>query len=233
MTDRVTGAPDGVVRMSYAARAGVCGNGTWIVTRSRADEWENDCDAGPVRVSLTVRGGQVQALRTYVGGRWRAGAPPEGGAVTDLGQVGAAAAAEMLVALAQRGDSPVADRAIGAAGLADSATIWPALLRIAKDTRASTRLRRTAVHHLGQAAGETLAGELGAIADRADDDLRVRESALYALSQRPRGEGIPALIRIARESREPQLRKKAVYALAQSNDPRAVALFEELLVKKE
>jgi HEAT repeat protein len=90
----------------------------------------------------------------------------------------------------------VADRAIGAAALADS-------------------------------------GELGAIADRADDDLRVRESALYALSQRPRGEGIPALIRIARESREPQLRKKAVYALAQSQDPRAVALFEELLVKKD
>src|SRR3712207_1306444 len=99
LLDRVTRAPDGVVRLSYAARAGVCGNGTWIVTRSRADEWENDCDTGPVRVSLTVRGGQVQALRTYVGGRWRAGAPPVGGAGTVLRQVAVPAAAEMAVGL--------------------------------------------------------------------------------------------------------------------------------------
>ncbi|MFL5579303.1 MAG: HEAT repeat domain-containing protein [Gemmatimonadaceae bacterium] len=233
LLDRVSRAPDGVVRMSYAARAGVCGNGTWIVTRPRADEWENDCDAGPVRLSLTVRGGRVQSLRTYVGGRWRDGASPDGGAVTDLGTVGAPAAAEMLVALAQRDDTPVADRALGAAALADSATIWPALLRIAKDANSPTRLRRIAVHQLGQAAGESISGELGALADRADEDLRVREAALYALSQRPRGEGIPALIRIARQSPEPQLRKRAVYALAQSEDPRAVALFEELLVKKD
>jgi hypothetical protein len=232
LLDRVTRAPDGMVRMSFAARAGVCGNGTWIVTRPRADEWESDCDAGPVRVSLTVRGGRVEAVRSYVGGRWRDPAP-SGGAVTDLGTVGAAAAADLLVALAQReGDAATADRALAAATLADSATIWPALLRIAKDANAPSRLRRTAVHHLGQAAGDAITGELGTIAGRDDEDLRVRESALHALSQRPRGEGIPALIRIAKESREPQLRRRAVFALAQSQDPRAVQLFEELLIKQ-
>jgi len=59
----------------------------------------------------------------------------------------------------------------------------------------------------------------------------VRESAAFALSQRPHDEGVPALIRIARENPDPELRKKAIFWLGQSDDPRALALFEELLTK--
>jgi HEAT repeat protein len=54
---------------------------------------------------------------------------------------------------------------------------------------------------------------------------------VFALSQRPRDEGVPALIRIARENPDPELRKKAIFWLGQSDDPRALALFEELLTK--
>ena len=41
---------------------------------------------------------------------------------------------------------------------------------------------------------------------------------------------MPALIRIARTNREPELRKTALFWLGQSEDPRAISLFEELLM---
>jgi len=59
----------------------------------------------------------------------------------------------------------------------------------------------------------------------------VREQAVFALSQRPREEGVPALLRIARTHHDPMLRRRAIFWLGQSNDPRALALFEELLTK--
>ena len=67
------------------------------------------------------------------------------------------------------------------------------------------------------------------LVDDNDADLEVREQAVFALSQRPRDEGVPALISIARSNRSPELRKKALFWLGQSEDPRALALFEELL----
>src|SRR2546430_11392488 len=45
------------------------------------------CEPGPVRISLRVRTGRVQSLRTYVAGRWVT--PPRDAAVTDLGTVSA------------------------------------------------------------------------------------------------------------------------------------------------
>jgi HEAT repeat protein len=60
-------------------------------------------------------------------------------------------------------------------------------------------------------------------------DLEVREHAVFALSQRPAEEGVPALIRIARTNPHPELRRKALFWLGQSEDPRALTLFEEIL----
>ncbi len=57
----------------------------------------------------------------------------------------------------------------------------------------------------------------------------MRKPAVFALSQRPAEEGVPALIRIARTNRHPELRKTALFWLGQSEDPRALALFEEIL----
>ena len=42
---------------------------------------------------------------------------------------------------------------------------------------------------------------------------------------------MPALIRIAKSHRSPEVRKNAMFWLGQTNDPRAVALFEEILTK--
>ena len=42
---------------------------------------------------------------------------------------------------------------------------------------------------------------------------------------------MPALIQIARSNRDREVRKKAFFWLGQTNDPRALALFEEVLTK--
>jgi hypothetical protein len=40
---------------------------------------------------------------------------------------------------------------------------------------------------------------------------------------------VPALIRVARTNKDPELRKTALFWLGQSEDPRALDLFEEIL----
>ena len=61
--------------------------------------------------------------------------------------------------------------------------------------------------------------------------VEVKESAVFALSQQPSDAGIPALIRVARTHASPSVRKKALFWLGQSDDPRALALFEEILTQ--
>lgn len=234
---RVAAAPHGTVRFSFAARPGVYGNGRNVISwdcdrggrcRSRQVEgdWASACDSGPVRIVLSVRAGAVTDLRTYVGGEWRPGT-----GVTDLGTVGAREAAAYLLALAEKDSGRAAERAILPATLADSATIWPDLLRIARNTRMSRKVRRSAVFWLGQAAGDAATRGLTDLVDDRSADREVRESAVFALSQRPRDEGIPALIRIAKQNGDGGIRRKAIFWLGQSDDPRALTLFEELLTK--
>ena len=224
IAERVAGAGDGTVRMSFAAREGVCGNGENITVRDRHDgEWQNDCREGPVLVALTVQDRRVVRVRARVGGRWR-----EGTGATDLGTVSATEAASYLLRLAESGE-PGGEDAIFPATIADSVTVWPGLLRIARNTSATEKARHAAIFWLGQAAGETITPALDSIASDADGDRSVREAAVFALSQRPADESVPALIRIARGNRDPEIRRTALFWLGQSKDPRALDLFEELL----
>jgi HEAT repeat protein len=82
---------------------------------------------------------------------------------------------------------------------------------------------------LGQAAGEAAGLALDSIAGDDRGDREVRKQAIFALSQRSTNEAVPALIRIARTNDDPELRKTALFWLGQSEDPRAVTLFEEIL----
>ena len=238
---RITGAPDGSVRFSFAARPGVYGNGrnsiSWDCDKGNCHnrqvdgnwddhDWDMPCDSGPVRVALSKSGGRITDVRVYVGGQWRTGT-----SATDLGIVGAKDAASYLLALALRDESRAAEKAIFPAVLADSVTIWPDLLKIAKSDQVSRKVRRSAVFWLGQAAGDAATKGLTDLVDDGNADRDVRESAVFALSQRPREEGVPALIRIARENKDPDLRRKAIFWLGQSDDPRALSLFEELLTR--
>ena len=238
---RVANAPDGTVRLSYAAKPGVYGNGRNRISWECQDgncrhnqtwdsddnyDWDTPCDSGPVRVALSKRDGKVWDLRVYVGGEWRTSTT-----ATDLGMIGTKEATSYLLALAQRDDSRASEKAIFASILADSVTIWPDLLKIAKKEDASRKVRRSAVFWLGQAAGDAATRGLTDLVDDKNADREVREAAVFALSQRPHDEGVPALITIARKNPDPELRRKAIFWLGQSEDPRAISLFEELLTK--
>lgn len=59
----------------------------------------------------------------------------------------------------------------------------------------------------------------------------MREQAVFALSQLPEARGVPVLIRVATTNRDRAIRRKAMFWLGQSDDPRAVALFEDILTK--
>jgi hypothetical protein len=228
LAQRVQDAGDGTVRLSFAAREGVCSSGPGSITIMDDDddeEWESDCERGPVRVSLRVQGGRVAESETYVGGRWRAGRDR----VTDLGLVPAREAADLLLALAPQVGDDDGGELMTAATLADSAVVWPRLLRLARDTRVREETRRQAVFWLGQAAGDEAAKGLDSIAADGAGDIEIRKQAVFALSQRPADEGVPVLIRIARTNRHPELRKTALFWLGQSEDPRALTLFEEIL----
>lgn len=227
---RVAAAGDGTVHLSFAAREGVCGNGRNVsVVSHDGGEWESDCEPGPVRVSMTRRGGDVTAIRSYVGGRWRAG---DGGRVADMGTVPAATAAAYLLGLAEQLPASPAEAAIFPATLADSVDVWPRLLRLARDSQRPARVRQQAVFWVGQAAGAAATRELSALVDENDTDITVRERAVFALSQRPADEAVPALIRIAGSSPSPRLRKSAIFWLGQSKDPRALTYFERVLAGK-
>ena len=240
IADRVSRAGNGSVRMSFATRPELCGRGGNIHRggdwhgnfgsgeRSRDVEWDSDCDYGPGRLVLDKRDGEIVAVRFYVGGRWRANTD----GVTDLGAVPAKEAADYLVSLASTLPGRAGRDAIFPATIADSATVWPALIRLARDEERPRETRKQAVFWLGQAAGDAASAGLDSLSQDSSVDREVQKQVVFALSQRPRDEGIPILIRVARTHRDPEVRKQAVFWLGQSNDPRAIALFEELLTKR-
>ena len=236
---RVDAAPDGQVLFSFAAREGVCGHGESIIqvradgrrnqiySRGRHDDDHScECEEGPVRVALEKRGGAITALRTRVGSPFTAR-----GRSTDLGEVAPAVAGAYLLSLARSADAEVAKQAIFPATIGREPVPWSQLIRLARDEDVATSVRKQAVFWVGQAAADAATKGLTDLVDDDSADRDVRESAVFALSQRPRDESVPALIRVARTNRDPKLRRSALFWLGQSDDPRALALFEELLVR--
>ena len=100
---RVTGAPDGLVKMTYAARDGICGDGRSFIadatTSARGyDVWFSEgmsistasmsdigarCTRGPVRLLLVVRDHRVVDVQPFVG----PSSPATERAGTELGTV--------------------------------------------------------------------------------------------------------------------------------------------------
>src|SRR5689334_20141066 len=81
LAQRIAAVRDGTVRLTFTVRPDVCGDGNNIRIirngsttyrddgwrRSRDVEWDVDCQTGPGRLAMDVRGGEVQDLRFYVG----------------------------------------------------------------------------------------------------------------------------------------------------------------------
>ena len=105
----------------------------------------------------------------------------------------------------------------------------PALIQIAR-THAVASVRAEALVQLAQKAGRKATDT---ITDRidSDPDTEVKKRAVFALSQLPKDEGVPALIRVARTNTNKEVRKQAMFWLGQSKDPRAIEFFAEILGK--
>jgi hypothetical protein len=234
VADRIAAVSDGTVQFRFAARPGVCGDGEGTIAfgnsmfrsevgswNTRGSHWRESCAPGPVQVRLTIREHEVIALRTTVGD---ARSTPPG--VRDLGVVPAVDAADYLVTLAARDDRRANQQALLPALLADSAVIWPRLVRLARDSTRSRRMRQEATQWLAQLAS----GAFGETRDTEEtDEQHVRGQAIFALSQLPRDESVPALIDVARRNADPLLRRRALFWLGQSLDPRAIDVIEETL----
>lgn len=232
LASRAARVKDGTIRFSFASRPDVCGNGRGNISTGggnysrRRDEWEDECEPGPVRVALDVADGHVVAVRTYVGGRWRAA-----GDATDLGTVGAREAVDYLLGTVVDDGGKGARDAIFPATIADSVTTWPRLLTIARDEARERAVRTQAVFWLGQAAGEKAAEALRGVVDDVKTDREVRKQAVFALSQQ-RDSGVPMLIEVAKTTKDAEVRKQAIFWLGQSHDKRALDYFEQVLLKK-
>jgi hypothetical protein len=224
LEQRLASVEKGTVHLEFAARPGICGDGIHnLRSRDENNEWEMECESQPVRVALRIRNHQVVGVRTYVGGRWRAG-----GSAHDFGRIRPQEAARYFLRLAGQSANLSGDPVLPAT-LADSVTVWRSLLQLARSTHLPEERRRTAIFWLGQAAGTAVAGALDSIAEDESSGREIRKHAVFALSQRSPDEAVPALIRIARTNRDPELRRTALFWLGQSEDPRALDLFEQIL----
>ncbi len=121
----------------------------------------------------------------------------------------------------------IRDKAIFALSISKDPRAVDTMIAVAKSD-SSSHVRGQALFWLAQKAGQKAAGAISDAVER-DPDTEVKKKAVFALQQLPDGQGVPMLIQLARSNRNPEVRKQAVFWLGQSNDPRALAFFEEVL----
>lgn len=222
LAQRIAGV-QGEAELRFASRPGVCGNGEGSISFISRDEgaagvrgegWDYHCEPGPVRVRLVVSNGRVTRVRSYVG-------HPRDvtGGVTDLGTVGAREAADYFLGLARTATGDVARKSITPAALADSVTVWPALIELARDRDRPTDVRKPALFWAGQLGEGEVLEPVRAIANDDSEDETIRKHAIFVLSQLPDGAGVPALMTIARGDGELSMRKQALFWIGQGKTP--------------
>lgn len=133
-----------------------------------------------------------------------------------------------LARLAREDEAPeLREHVVFALTLSREPGATEAIIEVARRD-ASPHVRGQALFWLGQKASRR-AGDVLVGAAENDPEAEVKEKAIFALSQLPKDEGVPLLVRQARTNRDPRVRQRALFWLGQSGDPRALALFEEIL----
>jgi hypothetical protein len=227
LADKVAAAP-GDVRMTYAAREDVCGGNTWFRMH---DAWNdrdgrNDCERGPVRLTLAKEGGRLVGVKARIGGTFT---PRDDTTdITDLGEVAAEEASELLLEIAATAAPTAAEDAIMPAMVAAAPDPWRRLLELARSRTLASNVREEATFWLGQSAAREATAGLAEIVD-SDDDVEMQKAAVFALSQRDESERIDRLIGVARAHENRDVVRAAFFWLAESEDPRAVSFFEDVL----
>ena len=246
LVQRISKAPDGVVRVQFAGRPGTCGDGRDVIGFRKAlfaesfqsiGNWDApNCRPGPVRVALTVANGKVTAVKTYVGGDWARTSDR----VTDLGTVSSSEAASYFFALVPQIEGSGRrdkSRLLLPAVLADDPAAVPRLISLARDESRAQETRRQAIQWIGLLGDANVVPVLVAFArgggaaptggdidedDEAPGKKGLATAAMAALSLLDNGAGVPALIDLARTGAS-GTRASAVFWLGQSGDPRAFA----------
>src|SRR5690242_1789417 len=247
LASRISQAPDGVVRLTFASRPGTCGNSRDMIGYHRALFAENfesigdwnapNCVPGPVRVSITESDGRITRVRTSVGNSF----PQTSERVTDLGMVSPIEASSYFFGLVPQietmggGDK---SRILLPAVLADAGDVVPQLTSLARDEARATDTRRHAIHWLGLLGDARVIPTLVAFARGNDADQSKRgrkdlgETAMAALGSMDHDIGVPALIDLARE-RSVGTRRSAVFWLGQTGDPRALSMLHTVIENQQ
>jgi hypothetical protein len=220
---RVT-ASDGVVQVIYPSRPETCGDGRGSINNVFGHSSyynQSYCVHGPARVVADVVDHQLTRLRLYVG------AVPKSDARTI--DASARDAEAWLTELVTRGDGRISADAMLPLVVADGSNPWPTLLAIARDDSRSRAVRRNALNWLSMGVSEHLG--IADASTKSDDD-EMKEQAVFVLSQRPKAESVPELIDLARTSKNPTIRRSAIFWLGQSGDARVADLYADLLKQR-
>ena len=235
IAEEVRGLGSGTVRFGFETRPGVeiCNQGIrfdgdqMMWRSSRGDYSGGNCRDGVAEVELDVRDGVVRDVEvvTDLDDRRRN--------AVDLGQVTPGQAAGYLLSLAYRGATDdAAEDAIFPAMIADVDEVWRELLGIARDRAVDEGVRKNTLFWLGQEAADAATEGLADVASDESEEQEIRNSAIFALSQRSDDEAVPVLMDLARTGEHPETRRTAMFWLAQSDDPRVVQFFENILLRR-
>ncbi len=124
--------------------------------------------------------------------------------------------------------SDVRDRVITALSQSKEPDAIPLVVEAAR-TDKDAHIRGQALFWLAQRASAQISKQSIESALANDPESAVRERAVFALTQMPNGGGVPMLIDLAKSHRDPNVRKKAMFWLGQSKDPRAIEFFAQVL----
>lgn len=102
----------------------------------------------------------------------------------------------------------------------------PWLLQRAQDRKESVEARKKALFYAGQAGATT--EQLSRIYDSMSDDA-LRDQMIFVLSQRRDPAAVDKLMSIARSDKSPEARKRAMFWLGQSHDPRVTKFLNEVI----
>jgi hypothetical protein len=135
---------------------------------------------------------------------------------------------EMLKRMVREDPSPrVRDKVVFALSVSKVPEAVDTMIRVARED-SSTHVRGQALFWLAQKAGKRASAAITDAIEN-DPDTEIKKKAVFALSQLPKDEGVPMLIQVAKTNKNPAVRKQAMFWLGQSNDPRALEFFEQVL----
>lgn len=141
-----------------------------------------------------------------------------------IGQRGTPESASYLRGLFGRAEPALKNDLLTALANSPGNERW--LLGVAGDASEAWEVRKQALFWAGQTRIAT--AELVAAYD-AMQDRRLKDQAIFVLSQRGDAAAVDKLIAIARRDPDPELRKKAIFWLGQSRDPRAAQTLAEII----